>query len=75
MKSNEESVDFDKLKLKFNSHAIAWLLGNDLLVTDTCTFENSRESRVWLGTRAKNLYKVSWEKRMEIIKNIDEAEE
>ena len=75
IKGNEESVDFDKLKLKFELHAIACLLGNELLMTDTCTFGNSKESRVGLGTRAKNLYEVSWEKRMEIIKSIDEAEE
>jgi hypothetical protein len=75
IKNNEESIDFDKLKLKFELHAIAWLLENDLLLTDICTFGNSKESRVWVGPRAKSLYKVSWEKRMEIIKSIDEAEE
>ena len=75
LKSNEGSVDFDKLKLKFELHAISWLLDNNLLVSNTCKLENTRELRVYLGIRAKSLYEVSWEKRIEIIESINEAEE
>ena len=75
LKSNEGSVDFDKLKLKFELHAISWLLDNNLLVSNTCKLENIRELRVYLGIRAKSLYEVSWEKRIEIIESINEAEE
>lgn len=75
MKGNEGSVDFDKLKLNFNLRSISWLLDNDLLVSDTCEFENTRELRVSLGRRAESLYGVSWQERMDIIKSIDEAEE